>query len=159
MQTEAETDADGRFTLAGLGRDRIASLKIAAPNVVDTRISVMTRGGPDFHPINPKQPGAFTPLIHAADFTRKLERGRTVKGLVRDRDSHQPIAGMWVGPPRNVPWTALDAGTFRWVTDQQGRFTITGMYPHDDTVTAISPPGMTYEAVAVQVPDDFAPKS
>ena len=47
VATEAITDADGRFLLAGLGRDRLAELKITAPGVVDTYLTVMTRDAPD----------------------------------------------------------------------------------------------------------------
>ena len=158
VKIETQTDADGRFTLAGLGRDRIGNLKITAPSVVDTWIQVMTREGTDFHPVDPRRPGAFVRLIHAADFTLKLEPGRTIQGLVRDRDTHQPIAGMWVGP-RNAPWDGLVSGTYPWVTDERGRFTITGLYLNDGTrdplkLSAVSLPGMTYDAGVVQVPND-----
>ncbi len=97
-------------------------------------------------------------MIHAASFTRSLEQGRTIKGRVRDRESHQPIAGMWVGP-RNEPWVGLVSGTYPWVTDEEGRFTITGLYPNDGAhdplkLTAVSPPGITYDAAAVEVSHD-----
>src|SRR5262249_13218838 len=47
LVTEMRTDADGRFTVSGLGRDRIAEMHVAGPGVVDTTIQVMTRDVPD----------------------------------------------------------------------------------------------------------------
>src|SRR5262249_19144039 len=38
LPREVRTDADGRFTMSGLGRDRIAWLDISAPSVRDTTI-------------------------------------------------------------------------------------------------------------------------
>ena len=44
---EATADADGRFRLAGLGRDRLAELLITAPGSIETYLTVMTRDAPD----------------------------------------------------------------------------------------------------------------
>jgi hypothetical protein len=40
---EMRTDADGRFRLSGLGRDRLVELEVSAPSVSDATIAVMTR--------------------------------------------------------------------------------------------------------------------
>ncbi|HEY1784645.1 MAG TPA: carboxypeptidase-like regulatory domain-containing protein [Pirellulales bacterium] len=36
LTTETRTDVEGRFTISGLGRDRIAFLAVSAPGVIDT---------------------------------------------------------------------------------------------------------------------------
>src|SRR5262249_11291252 len=124
LATETRTDADGRFTLSGLGRDRLAVLGVKAPAFVDDALTVMTRDAPDAALPEHKTPR----VIYGAAFTHQLKRGLTVQGRVRDRDTQAPIAGMWVTwrqDPRRDPPAAEDAP----VTDENGRFTITGLHP------------------------------
>jgi hypothetical protein len=120
VTTETRTDADGQFKLTGLGRDRLAQLQVEAPSVVDTEIQVMTRDAPD---VGQK----FGGPVYGAGFTLKLARGRTIRGRVIDRDSREPIRGMWVGlEHRPNPQTDLTRDRFPWATDEQSRFEITG---------------------------------
>jgi hypothetical protein len=126
LATETRTDADGRFTISGLGRDRLAVLDVSAPGVVNTTFEVMTRNAPDAGalPVN----GKASQVIHGAGFTLQLKRGLTVKGLVRDRDTKAPVPGMWVATywnPLTDPRVAADTA----VTDEKGRFTISGLNP------------------------------
>jgi beta-lactamase regulating signal transducer with metallopeptidase domain len=149
LTTETRTDADGRFTMSGLGRDRLAVLHVSAPSVVDTTLTVMTRNAPDVV-LSPQAGGKATDVIHGAGFTLQLRRGLTVKGLVRDRDTREPIPGMWVTwhrDPMRDPAAAVEAP----VTDEKGRFTISGLYPElfdwdktNHVLTAFPRPGGQY---------------
>jgi beta-lactamase regulating signal transducer with metallopeptidase domain len=94
LSTETRTDAEGRFELSGLGRDRLVELRVEAPSVVDTRIEAMTRDGPDVGTY--LVDGQPTQIIHGASFTLKLGPGRTIKGRVLDWDSRKALAGMRV---------------------------------------------------------------
>jgi beta-lactamase regulating signal transducer with metallopeptidase domain len=127
LTAETRTDAQGRFTLTGLGRDRLAELSVSAPGVVDTTLTVMTRDGPDVG-TRLLPDGKPTEVIHGAGFALKLRPGRTVKGRVIDRDSREPIPGMWVGPLQNA-LNEFSSSLYPWVTDEKGRFTITGLDP------------------------------
>jgi hypothetical protein len=160
---ETRTDADGRFTLSGLGRDRLAQLAISAPSVVDTHVTVMTRAAPDapIH-VNENLPNVPAQVIHGANFTLALKPGRTISGVVRNRDSRQPIAGMLVGIGRDNPFSdrtkdeAFPRDGVLWsqtVTDALGQFSITGLDPAvvKHTVTAASAPGMKYMSASVFV--------
>jgi RNA polymerase sigma factor (sigma-70 family) len=148
LTTETRTDADGRFALSGLGRDRLAVLDVSAPGVADTTLKVMTRNAPDVGslPVNEKP----TQVIHGANFTLRLSRGLSVKGLVRHRDTKAPVPGMWVTKYWN-PLTAPSHTAGVAVTDEHGRFEITGLIPellnfdkqHRD-LTAIPRPGTQY---------------
>ncbi len=149
VTTETRTDADGRFTLSGLGRDRLALLSVSAPSVADTTLTVMTRDGPDIGTV-PLPNGKARQVIHGAGFTLQLKRGLTIKGLVRDRDTHAPIPGMWVAWKQNpLRDSFLRADTP--VTDEKGRFMISGLDPemlnwektHRD-ITAFPQPGGQY---------------
>src|SRR5262245_46069024 len=123
---DAQTDADGRFTLTGLGRDRLAGLSVSAPGFVESHVTVMTREAPDVgvFPIS----GKATSVIHGANFTVKLRQGRTITGVVRDRDTGEPIAGMWVGLGK-AKYPRDGVFSYRTTTDNKGRFKITGVDP------------------------------
>ncbi|MEX2120426.1 MAG: M56 family metallopeptidase [Pirellulales bacterium] len=142
--TDTRTDADGRFTLSGLGRDRLAELAVSAPSVVDTSLTVMTRNVPDVgtHRFN----GEPREVTYGAGFTLQLKPGRTIKGRVIDRGSGEPIAGMWVGPVQDYR-AGVSSRLYPWVTDKEGRFTITGLPPklEQEVVMAVAPPGVPYQ--------------
>ncbi len=144
VTVEAQTDATGRFTMSGLGRDRLAVLSVSGPNVVDTTLTVMTRLARDVDARRDAQ-GKPTQMIHGAGFILQMKRGRTVTGVVRDVDSHQPIPGMWVGPGGNAVRGLID-GDYPWTTDENGRFTITGLDPSltSQEITAFPQPGRPY---------------
>ncbi len=144
LTTETRTDADGRFTLSGLGRDRLAWLSVSARDVVDTGLEVMTRDAADVGTFLDHN-GKPTGLIHGAGFTLKLKRGLTIYGLVRDRASGAPIPGMWAA----TYWNPLTDPTLTQgvtVSDENGRFAIGGLDPESTppTITALPRPGGQY---------------
>jgi hypothetical protein len=97
VTTQVGTDADGRFHLEGLGRERLARLKIRGPGVAEKWITVMTREAPD---VRVRPMGATEDLVtYGANFTLALERGRTVTGVVRDKTSGLPLSDVWVKWP------------------------------------------------------------
>ena len=124
MTTEAVTDADGRFRLEGLGRERLARLTIRGPAVAEKSIVVMTRKAAD---VRVPPLGASEDLVtYGASFTLALERGRTVTGVVRDKASGAPLADVWVSPGIRAI-AALETGRYPAATDAQGRFAIEGL--------------------------------
>lgn len=152
---ETQTDADGRFTLSGYGRERLAELKVTAPSVVDTKVTVMTRDAPEFGTY--LLDGKPSQVTYGAKFTLQLKRGITVTGLVRDRATQLPIPGMWVGW-RHDPLQGLWTGEYSRTTDAQGRFTITGLDPQllewtksYREVMTVSAPGLPYQAAVAEI--------
>ena len=140
------TDQDGRFTLTGVGDDRVVRLNVVGPGVISTDIDVMTRAVPDI--VLEKAPdGVIERAIRGADFTAQPRASCSLSGVVRDQDTHQPIPGMFVGPGVfTAVWTEQ---RHRWIfndaeadpqvlryepitpvrTDANGRFTLTGLDP------------------------------
>ena len=49
----ATTGPDGRFRLAGIGRERIAELLISGPTIATTQVYAMSRDGADVHAQRP----------------------------------------------------------------------------------------------------------
>jgi RNA polymerase sigma factor (sigma-70 family) len=124
IATEAVTDADGRFRFNGLGRERLARLKIRGPGIADTSIEVMTREAPDIRSRPAGIPGDIA--IYGASFTLTLKPGRTVTGLVRDKATGAPLADVWVGPGVQAI-SALETGHYPDATDAKGRFALKGI--------------------------------
>ncbi len=91
------TDADGRFGLTGLGRDRMATLKISGPAIAFRRFHVVTRRMK--HVASPGSGGKplFDESYHGAEGTLVAEPGRPIEGVVHDADTKDPI------PARSSP--------------------------------------------------------
>jgi len=108
------TDVQGRFRLTGIGRDRIVRLAIEGPNMHYTTITAMTRGAAT----------ASTPNdilksndIYTAAFDYLISPGRVLTGVVRDKRTRRPLAGVEVSGDRT---------NARTTTDAEGRYSLPG---------------------------------
>lgn len=115
------TDADGRFRLTGIGRDRMVEVSLSGPKIATQSLELETRPGrmqvlDGFGPFrNGKKP---PPRIrYGATFTHAAAPDRIIAGVVRERGTDRPIAGATI----NLR-TAADAG---------GKFRLEGL-PMDD---------------------------
>ncbi|MHB1561027.1 MAG: hypothetical protein ACYC61_26540, partial [Isosphaeraceae bacterium] len=109
-----ETDAQGRFRIAGIGRDRIVTLSVEAPTIQNVSIAVMTR---DAAAVSTPKKAFWQHTIHGARFEYLASPGRALTGVVKDRRTGRPIAGVWVaGKGTNA----------RTQTDAEGRYTLPG---------------------------------
>ena len=107
-------------------------------------LTVMTRDAPDVV-IDRDSDGYPSRATLGAGFTLRLKPGRTISGVVRDRDTRQPIPGIWVGP-RGDAFNGLRTGTYPTVTDAEGRFMISSIDPQiaGMDILAVPPPGQPY---------------
>jgi protocatechuate 3,4-dioxygenase beta subunit len=122
------TDRDGKFTLAGFGKDRVVTLLISGPGVADTFAAVATREG--FDPSG----APLTPLrLYAPRFELVVYPEKPVTGVVYDEQTKTPLPGVRVsGTALTGP---LPEGMYLFhtppmpatVTDQEGRFTLHGL--------------------------------
>jgi hypothetical protein len=148
---EVQTDADGRFTLKGMGRDRLVALDVSAPSVIANHwVVVMTRDGSDVE-IGKLPNGKANGTIYGAGFTLQLQRAKSISGVVLDRDTRHPIPGMIVGSGSGYARDGVRSN--QTVTDALGHFTITGLDPDSgpQKITAQSAPGMAYKSAAIEV--------
>ncbi len=109
-----ETDAQGRFRITGIGRDRVVDLYVEGPTIQNATITAMTR---DAAPVSTPKTAFWQHTIHGARFEYLVPPGRALTGVVRDRRTGRPIAGV------KVAGKGMNART---LTDAEGRYTLPG---------------------------------
>ncbi len=114
-QGDATTDDRGRFRLGGVGRDRDAVLNIAGPTIHHVEVVVKTREGvkPAAEPFGPER----LRWTYPARFDHVANPARLIRGVVREKGSGRPLAGV-----RVTGWNS----TAEVVTDARGRFELPG---------------------------------
>ncbi|MBI1914319.1 MAG: sigma-70 family RNA polymerase sigma factor [Planctomycetes bacterium] len=108
------TGADGRFRLIGVGRERVVSLRLEGPAIGSASLKVMTRAGQTIA-------GAYE-RIHGASFDYLGVASRPIRGVVRDKATGKPLAGVSVA----IDWDR-DNHWAKAVTDKQGRYELLGL--------------------------------
>src|SRR5262249_16880341 len=101
---QVTTAADGRFRLTGVGRDRLVTLVLAGPGISYKDLGVATRPSPAIPPSSE---------IHGPTFVYVAAPPRSVRGVVRDKATGKPVAGVKVSVEITGPTT--------W-TDEAGRY-------------------------------------
>ena len=148
---------DGRFRLEGLGSDRLAQLIVRGPRIAEAKVMVLNR---EMDPIlGPKstrpQPEPPAPLrVFGSTFRFAVEPSRPIEGVVRDRATGRPLAGVRVTSPRISDKSLDRSGGVGSTTDAQGRFALDGLPKGPSyTLFAIPGPGSTHLAGGVEVAD------
>ncbi len=119
MLPRGTTDADGRFRITGVGRDRAVYLRVTGAGLQKTGFSVLTRDdvGGFTRAARAKYPGL---RLFGPTATIEAPPGRTLAGVVKDAETGEPVAGMELTyctyPPNGVYLIAT--------TDGQGRYRI-----------------------------------
>jgi RNA polymerase sigma factor (sigma-70 family) len=148
------TDGEGRFRLAGIGRERAVSLGISGPTIQSGGIRVMTRLEFQASPARferPKLPLADSasmskgPMVYPARFEHAVGPTKPIEGVVRDRASGRPLPGAMIttvavfereGRPEG--WGNSGGGIA--TADAQGRFRIVGAPKSRDLGVHVFPP-------------------
>jgi hypothetical protein len=125
------TGPDGRFTLKGLGRERVALVRIEGDSIETRDVFVMTRPGETVTTMQwPDEMPQFALPRHTFygnKFDHAAGPSRPVVGTVRDLETGKPIAGAQVAVEHvagNILWDPLRALA---KTDRDGRFKLVGM--------------------------------
>jgi beta-lactamase regulating signal transducer with metallopeptidase domain/protocatechuate 3,4-dioxygenase beta subunit len=120
------TDGDGRFTLTGVGRDRLLEISFHGPTIETRSAEVVTRADPTRTlpgtGISPpgKEP---TKIRHGATFVHVAAPTKPVIGVVRDADTGKPLANMRIFKP----FTRSDEPSASTTTDTEGHYRLVGL--------------------------------
>ena len=130
----ATTDADGRFSLAELGRERLVILDFLGPNMAYTKAEVATRT--KVPPVSPV--GYERLLLFGADFTLTAPPTRPIVGTIRDAKTGKALAGVRVQSYRFLD-SRYPNEALRTETDSNGRYELRGMPDGQGNVIQILP--------------------
>ena len=134
VQVSATTDAEGRFTVTGLGRNRVLSVLITGPEIA-TQVVLLTTERVDppvtVNPVlrrsEPGRAGFQTAVtVHGVNPTIVGRPGRTIAGVIRDADSRQPLDGIKVRLDDSVS-PLSPVYLIHTVTDASGRYRLEGV--------------------------------
>jgi hypothetical protein len=119
-RTRAVTDREGRFVLRGLSRDWLYRLSFSGPTVVNSEAEIVAR---------PLKPNGMSPSHrwarvpkYGSTFTHVAAPCKPIVGVIRDKESGKPLAGVQIsrsGTPE-VPWASA-------TTDNDGRYKLFGL--------------------------------
>jgi RNA polymerase sigma factor (sigma-70 family) len=158
---EATTDAEGRFTISGVGVERVVGLRVSGPGLATIEEWVVNRKGFDPKPYNEPtletDPKGFEKirhrlLLHGPEPVLVAEADRPIRGRVTDADTDTPRAGLTVA----LGHDPLDPFRveLRATTDAAGRFEIRGARKAPSyTVQVASDPKTGYLAAQGRVTD------
>ncbi len=127
----ATSDANGQFTIDGIGDNRMAMLIVTGEKIATVRRAVSTTtidrlDSEEFDwPFNDHR-------IHGNDVTIVCEPSQPISGVVVDKKSGKPIEGLQVAGIQiieNTPGMIFidEIAETRVITDSEGRFHITGL--------------------------------
>ncbi len=124
---KAETDAQGRFRIEGLGAEKLVRLSIEGPTIAHTQLNVVTRRIEPFPAqgfANSYGPGTQT--IYGADLTLSAAPGRVVEGVVRDAKDKKVMKDVDVWSRHFSGANLSGITTLKTRTDAEGRFRLAG---------------------------------
>ncbi|MGD9855903.1 MAG: M56 family metallopeptidase, partial [Planctomycetaceae bacterium] len=140
---DVTTGADGRFTLRGIGRERVAQLLISGPGIETNQVKTRTRDGETIEVPNSwdrdRDPDNQE-IYHSAEFTHVAAPSVPVVGQVTDADTGEPIEGVDVSAGQQQ--TFIGTGK-RWIhadTDKDGRYRLEGLPLENEEYLYVLPP-------------------
>jgi hypothetical protein len=153
LSLKATTDAEGRFRLTGIGRDRLVRAQLDGPTIASQYLNLMTRPGKTIE-VTEYEGQPRPTSYYAPDLRYVAAPTKTVVGVVRDKDTGTPLAGVTVEsnqlandpvPGRNIVHTTTDAkGRYRLTGLPKGAGNKIRLVPRDD---------QPYVSVHAVVPD------
>jgi hypothetical protein len=125
---DSVTDAEGRFQLKGIGRERLVALSFEGPTITRTRVSVRTRPGKKIDAaMFARNPEGGQLTYYGAVFDHTTAPTRPIIGVVRDKDTGKPLAGVTIQSDRFAGSNTSGDSSVRTVTDKDGKYRLVGM--------------------------------
>ena len=137
-----ETDAEGRYRITGLGRERLVELKIEGPSMATVWIQAVTRAMPTL--TVPEDPGNSlygNHIYYGAAFDFAAKPTQPFEGVVTDRETAKPLAGVTVRG--RSKWHELST-----VTNKDGKYRLTGLEPGPHELIAFPTPDQPYHRMS-----------
>ncbi len=128
------TDADGRFTLTGIGIERKVEFRLEGETIAHTKFTVVTRRmEPLTYPLGLYATNEKRPLmgqVFGCEFTYHAAPTQPIMGTVRDAVTGKPLANVGVAAAFPPPgWTMNEL--LRTETDADGHYRLVGLTKAD----------------------------
>ncbi len=127
------TDAEGRFRLDGVGRERAVRFKLEGPTIRHWYVTALTRAPEAIGGLLPEKGTDGFP-VHPATFDHLAEPSRLIRGIVRDRESGKPVVGA------KVSSNSVGSSFARVQTDESGRYELPGHAKSSHYFVIVEPP-------------------
>jgi RNA polymerase sigma factor (sigma-70 family) len=135
--TQVKTDRAGRFELKGIGKDRVAVLRVEAPSLEAASVYIVTQARFDPKVVLPR-PGearsGFAPnlrlAVYGPNFTHTARPSHDIRGKVTDAATGQPVANVTLVGTAQVMGAVGEphwGDTVEVKTDKDGRFLLSGL--------------------------------
>ncbi len=122
------TDTEGRFEVKGVGRERVVQLVLEGTTIAREHLSVYTRSGkPIQATMFARNPEGGRLTYYGASFDHTAAPSRPIVGVVRDKDTGKPLAGVTVQSDKFAGVNTSGDSSVRTVTDKDGRYRLVGM--------------------------------
>jgi RNA polymerase sigma factor (sigma-70 family) len=159
LSRKVTTDAEGRFRLTGIGRNRLVFLRLDGPSIASQQLRILTRAGKTIEVLEIEaRPELGVPRVdtnyYGAAFKHVGGLTRPVVGVVLDRDTKKPLVGAVVKSYK-MAYNPLHGVDFiETTTDVQGRYRLTGMPKGEGNKIVLVPrDDQPYLSVHAEVPD------
>jgi RNA polymerase sigma factor (sigma-70 family) len=129
VQAKVTTDAAGRLRLTGVGKNRLVRAQLDGPTIASQELDILTRPGQPLEVgelwVDARPVEATT--YYGAAFRFVAEPTRPIVGVVRDKDTKQPLAGITIQSEKLANRPFSNTPSIQTTTDAQGRYRLTGM--------------------------------
>src|SRR5262249_22287329 len=149
LPSGTRTGVDGTFRLKGIGPECMAHLRFEGPTIETAEVYAMTRPGTTINlPADKELLGSCAEVFHACKFDHVAAPTRLIEGVVRDKDTGKPLAGVTI--QTDNPKNGID---LRTTTDEKGRYRLVGLSPEaKHWLMAVPAPGQPYLRAALTSP-------
>jgi len=154
-----KTDRDGRFTLSGIGAERVARLELRGETIAYRQIDVATRAMNAFThaaEVSFGRQSAAREQVFGAEFTFQAAPTKVLLGTVRDAATGRPLSGVTVESIRMGGTIVNPFNVLRTKTDAQGHYRLVGLpkSPGDRSeITILPADDQPYFFDRLRVPD------
>jgi RNA polymerase sigma factor (sigma-70 family) len=153
------TDAEGRFRLGGVGRNRLVTAQLSGPTIVTQWLHILTRTGRTIevteHEGNTAYGDPHTVITYyPASLRHVAAPTKPIMGVVRDKDTKKPLGGATIQSLTLATNPIRIEYLVQTTADAEGRYRLTGMPKGKGNKIMVVPPrGLPYVAVHAEVPD------